>query len=81
MAGQSASFGFSVTGLDAWVLKLDNSDNIGGCPVQGLRTVITKQPAYSESSTNINGQPSAGSENPTRISGQDTFVVPGIVCE
>jgi hypothetical protein len=79
VAGYTYSFGAGYN--NAWVLKLDSSGNIEGCPIKGISTVITKQPLYSESSTNINGQPSAGNENPTYISGQDTYVSPGIVCE
>jgi len=79
VAGQT--FSFDVYYGDFWVLKLDSSGNIGGCPVQGLSTVITKEPAYIESFTTINGQPSAGIESPTFITDQNTFITPYTICE
>jgi uncharacterized delta-60 repeat protein len=77
VAGSTYSFG----GIGAWVLKLDVSSGIGGCYIQGISTLITKDTADTGLDTNITGVTSTGSENPTSITSQNTSVVPGIVCE
>jgi uncharacterized delta-60 repeat protein len=79
VTGETYSFGTGFS--DCLVLKLDSNGNIGGCPVQGLSTIITKDTAITGVDTSITGITSMGIVNTTGIADQNTSIIPYTVCE
>lgn len=78
MAGYTESF--DAVGTDIWVLKLDETGDIGGCDIIAASNAVTTDTDVTPASSNTSAVDSSAMEGDTSAVTQATFAVNQLIC-